>query len=1069
MRVASFSFICLLLVASGRANPIPVPPPASMPLEDIHVQIQPVGDGLHAVFTGEFTFTHIPEDVNSMMFPVPPDGNSIGAWMDGAPLTWAWSSEQYPTILPEMPTIPMIEWQGPFPLLGAVFRVDYEHDLIKRPTEFIFFYACGTGKYFPTYDKTTTAYFDIELPSRYTVNGVWLDETPHEYEVVGGHLMITVESHFGPIVNDLIASLSETLIYVATDGNDVTGDGSKENPFRTIQKGIDTAIDGHTVLVADGTYTGDGNRDIDFKGKAITVRSENGPENCVIDCEGTETERHRGFVFQCGEGPDSMVRGLTITNGYAPLKELFDLSYWEPVGGAILCDGSSPTISNCALTGNKSIGGWFGGYGGGIYCLSGSPRITDCTLEQNTSGMEGGGMECVSSRAIITNCSIVGNDSGYGGGLFCVDDTSIISGCRIGDNTSAGEGGGIHCTADSSPTISDCTIMSNSAGLYGGGLYCHDNGSPDITNCVINGNSAESGGAMYSAWQSSPRLRGCIVTGNSAENDGGGILCLENCNPTATNCTITKNSALVKGGGAFSGTDGNLTLTNCVLWDNSAEFGPQIYLFGGSVAATYSDVQGGYAGEGNIDADPLFVDPNGDDYHIAAGSPCIDAGDPNYPAEPNETDLDGNPRVVNGIVDMGAYEFPGLLYVDDDAPNDPGPSDPDISDPLEDGSEAHPFDMIQEAIDVAQDGHTVLVETGLYTGPDAWICGQTNFLGKNITVTSTDPTDWTIVNDTIITGIVEFGGTEDVNCTLTGFAIRDLAYGAIYGNDTHATISYCNISGNGPCRATVIEDCDGTISNCLITDNTTFAICGVYPVVFGCNGLIKNCTIANNVSGVSDWYGGTITMENCIVYNNEGPQVSAYDGGTLNISYCCVQDGLEGIDCNGTVNWGLGNIDADPCFVRLGYWDDLQLADGDYHLRSEGWRWDVGFTPPRWGYDYVTSRCADAGNPGSILRDEVMTVLPEDPNNVWGINVRMNMGAYGGTAEASMPPPGCALLGDLSNDGVIDYMDLAGQVEDWLKSANEQPGDLSRDAIVNMVDFAALAGDWLQVTDWAEY
>jgi hypothetical protein len=191
----------------GFANPIPVPPPAQMPLEDMVITIQPLGNGLHADFTGDFTFTYIPGDVVAMRFPFPPGTTNIQVWQDGTPKSWAWIADQYPTILPEMPLIPMIEWPGPFPTEGAVFTVAYEHDLIERPDEFIYFYAVGTGKYFPTYDKTTTAYFDILLPSEYVVRGVWLDDTPHAYDVVDGHLLITVESQFGPIVNDLIVSL----------------------------------------------------------------------------------------------------------------------------------------------------------------------------------------------------------------------------------------------------------------------------------------------------------------------------------------------------------------------------------------------------------------------------------------------------------------------------------------------------------------------------------------------------------------------------------------------------------------------------------------------------------------------------------------------------------------------------------------------------------------------------------------------------------------------------------------------------------------------------------------------
>ena len=183
-------------------------------------------------------------------------------------------------------------------------------------------------------------------------------------------------------------------------------------------------------------------------------------------------------------------------------------------------------------------------------------------------------------------------------------------------------------------------------------------------------------------------------------------------------------------------------------------------------------------------------------------------------------------------------------------------------------------------------------------------------------------------------------------------------------------------------------------------------------------------------------------------------------GTSLNISYCDLQDGLDGIAGSGTLNWGLGNIDADPCFV--------DPYDGDYHLKSEGWRWSKYLIhDSHWTYDSVTSRCIDAGNPGSPLCEELLTI-PEDPNHDWGVNLRINIGAYGGTTEASMPPYDWALLGDLTNDGTVGYEDLAGQIEDWLTSANEQPGDLNRDGLVNMEDFSRLAENWQQVTDWVE-
>ena len=206
-----FAVMGLVLFAqSVRANPIPVPEPASMPLEEMWIDIQPAGGGLHASFAGDFTFDYIPSDLTSMLFPVPAGSTNIEVRRDGMDLLWTWSAEQYPTILPEAPLLPMIQWSGPFPTDGAVFSVEYEHDLIDRSEEIVFFYALGTGKYFPTYEKVTTAIFEISQPPGITATGLWLDDTPIDpshYELVGSTLNLTLTSEFGPFTKDLIITL----------------------------------------------------------------------------------------------------------------------------------------------------------------------------------------------------------------------------------------------------------------------------------------------------------------------------------------------------------------------------------------------------------------------------------------------------------------------------------------------------------------------------------------------------------------------------------------------------------------------------------------------------------------------------------------------------------------------------------------------------------------------------------------------------------------------------------------------------------------------------------------------
>jgi len=101
----------------------------------------------------------------------------------------------------------------------------------------------------------------------------------------------------------------------ADGGGGPGADGSQEQPFGTIQEGIDAAVNGQTVIVLDGTYAGNGNCDISFYGKAIALQSENGPENCIVECDGTASDNHRGFYFHNGEHPDSVLDGFTITNG----------------------------------------------------------------------------------------------------------------------------------------------------------------------------------------------------------------------------------------------------------------------------------------------------------------------------------------------------------------------------------------------------------------------------------------------------------------------------------------------------------------------------------------------------------------------------------------------------------------------------------------------------------------------------------------------------------------------------------------------------------------------------------
>jgi probable HAF family extracellular repeat protein/predicted outer membrane repeat protein len=225
------------------------------------------------------------------------------------------------------------------------------------------------------------------------------------------------------------------------------------------------------------------------------------------------------------------------------------------------------------------------------------------------------------------------------------------------------------------------------------------------------------------------------------------------------------------------------------------------------------------------------------------------------------------------------------------------------------------------------------------------------------------------------------------------------------------------------------------------------------------NATLINCTFNGNVAGrggaISGDYpyeGGDFLLSNCILWNDKPQEIYTPTTPPV-VTYSDLQGGWP----------GQGNINADPCFAAPGHWDNDLWIDGDYHLKSLGWRWDAARA--QWTFDRVTSRCIDAGNPGSPLADEPLTI-PDDPNNDWGCNLRIDIGAYGGTAEASIPPYDWAILADLNNDGAVDWLDFVCTGCDWLKTAPHQPCDLNRNGDVNPADLDLFADDWLKTTIW---
>ncbi len=254
-----------------------------------------------------------------------------------------------------------------------------------------------------------------------------------------------------------------------------------------------------------------------------------------------------------------------------------------------------------------------------------------------------------------------GPDS-LGGGMYNEDSSPTVINCTFDENT-AERGGGMY-NFDSSPKVANCTFNGNSVAGAGGGMY-NRSSSPTITNCTFSGNSVTDlggGGGMFNFDGSSPTITNCTFSGNVAFTSGGGITNSSLSIPTITNCTFSGNVAGSAGEAIYSFSSGSATVTNCIVWGNGFR-----KISGNPHTITYSDVEGGWPGTGNIDANPMFVDPNNGNYRLQSGSPCIDAGDKAAVPEGVLRDLDGNPRFVadacagesGAAVDMGAYEFQG--------------------------------------------------------------------------------------------------------------------------------------------------------------------------------------------------------------------------------------------------------------------------------------------------------------------------------------------------------------------------------------------------------------------------
>lgn len=824
--------------------------------------------------------------------------------------------------------------------------------------------------------------------------------------------MIVEKRNFNHILMVVVFAISMSLcpfanakiIYVDANSAGV-GDGvSWDNAYNDLQDALadaETAEKPVEIFVAQGIYRPDRGRGITSGDRSATFRLIN--EVAIyggyagfrwrdpnvrdielyktilsgdLNADDTFVEKAEDLIYESSRSENTyqvvtandtdetaILDGFTIIGGNANV-------FSNRNGGGLVNEFGSPRIINCTFIENSAQyfgGGMYNYYsspilvhctfirnsvlddGGGIYGYRSDPNLMNCTFIENFSRGSGGGMFNGFGNSILRGCTFAENSSNYGGAMYNHDSLTLLIDCTFKANSAQDEGGGIYFY-ENSPVLTHCTFNENIAGYSGGGMVCHGS-DPSLTHCQFIENISYYGGGIYNSGH--PNLESCMFRGNVGR-DYGGAMYSSNGDFSFFNCIFNANRSNSYGG-ALSCNNSVGELINCTLNLNSGPDGNtiacnsrnqrgmsmitivnSIFLAGNPiwindrsiVDVSYSNIDGAWSGEGNIDVNSLFVyaeGPDGDggteddDFRLTPLSKCVDRGDPAFAFCPDKTDVGGFPRVISDRVDMGAHEFQGILHVDDDAP-DAGWKSRELT-----GTEYFPFRTIQDAIDIAKDGYTVIVQSGVYDKID--------FLGKPILVKGVDGA-----------AVIEAPSPE--------------------GQDGRGQDAVTFHTGEGP---------ESVLKNFIIR-NSGMAV----SLNSRSHPTISNLTIVDNDFGIAAYENSTPDIQNCILWNNRNGNLFQCE-----VRYSCVQDGAL----------GEGNIGFDPLFV-----DEIK---GDYHLKSEGWRWSV--YEQTWIYDEVTSPCIDAGDPDSLLDDELMSV-PRDPDNQFGFNERINMGAFGGTWQASLPP-----------------------------------------------------------------
>ncbi|MGB2829103.1 MAG: choice-of-anchor D domain-containing protein [Phycisphaerae bacterium] len=852
--------------------------------------------------------------------------------------------------------------------------------------------------------------------------------------------------------------------------------GTVAYPFSTVQRGIDAASNGAEVVVAQGTYV----ENVDFLGKAITVRSVNPDDPAVVAATILDGNQAGSVVvFYGGEGPNSVLEGFTIQNGKA-----FH-------GGGIDCY-SSPVIRKNLIENNAAD--WDGG---GIF-VWGTPLIEKNIIRHNTVGSWGigGGIAVSEGPAIIRNNIIHGNTAPYGGGgvAYWSGATALFQNNTIIDNSAPGGqgGGGILIINGQAPVAITNSILRGNTAVGGEEISVTGYAPVTVSYCNIKGLESAFKGALSrgdgnqdfdpqfaNAVGGDYHLKSRAGRWDPAADAGAGAWVVDAvtspCIDAGDPASDYSNEPSPNGGRVNTGAYGD------TAYASKSVPPPDIasVLPGSGPSWTLMKVTGSWFGfaEGSIEVTgtPLTI-LAWSDTEIRCEVPPEAASGPLVVKRWS--------RIESNVLAFAVTD-PTILYVDDD--NTSG---------IENGTLTWPFSTVQRAIRAATNGDTVQVAEGTYIE-------NVNFLGKAITVRSVNPDAPAVVAATVLDGnhsgsVVTFNHGEGPDSVLKGFTIRNgsgtdycgagvhchgssptveknvitgntaLAHGGgVYSFGGSPTIRDNRVEGNearwfgggiacwnstATVTGNLIRDnaahwygggllvhgpAAPTVKNNVLTGNTGSEGAGI-ACLYQCAPLLENNTLAGNVAeraggGLYAGWDCSPVVRNGILWANaapDGPELALDTNSTVTVSYSDIQGGqpLVHVGTGCSVTWETGNLDLDP----------LLDGSGWCHLKSTGGRYDrTSGLPPEsagaWVTDAVHSPCIDAGDPLSAYAAELL------PNGD-----RINMGAWGNTAYASKP----AGVGGLAVEGAkvqVDGAEADGPVgaDDGLgdeRQENEQDG-----------------------------